>query len=192
MNRYFYIDNEGKQRGSYSPDELKLEGISKNTLVWTQGMSEWKPVSEVAELSFLFADSAGYYPSEQTQSMPAPPSPQAQQRTQQSGSGEPMPKNWLVESILVTVLPFLLCSNMLSLLGIIAIVNASKVESLFLRGDHKGADEAAAQAKRWTKITFWIAIGWILLLVLFFVGILVFGFSMAGLGDLINSSTYSI
>lgn len=190
MNKYFYIDNEGKQKGSFSADELKLEGISKNTLVWTQGMSEWKPVSEVAELSFLFADSAGYYPSEQTQSMPPPP--QAQPVSEETKPVEPKPKNWLTESILVTVLPFLLCSNMLSLLGIIAIVNASKVENLYLSGEYTKANEAAGQAKKWTKITLWISIAWVVLLILIFIGILVFGFSVAGLGELLDSSSYSI
>ena len=185
MNRFFYIDSDGKQKGAFSPHELKHEAISRNTLVWTQGMNEWKPAAEVAELGFLFADSAGYYPSEQTQSMPAPPPPSKPGLAEQPA--QPMPKSWMTESILVTVIPFLLCSSMFSLLGIIAIVSASKVESLFLRGEYAAADEAAKQAKKWTKITFWISIGWILLLILFFVGMLVFGFSMAGLSDAFNS-----
>jgi len=38
MNRYFYIDAEGKQKGTFSPDELIHENVKRETLVWTQGM----------------------------------------------------------------------------------------------------------------------------------------------------------
>ena len=53
------------------------------------------------------------------------------------------PKNWLIESILVT----LFCCLPL---GIAGIVNASKVESLFLAEDIAGAKKAADDAKKWT------------------------------------------
>ena len=48
MNRYFYIDSEGKQKGTFSPEELKSENIKKDTLVWAPGMSEWVRASNVA------------------------------------------------------------------------------------------------------------------------------------------------
>ncbi len=54
MNRYFYIDTEGKQKGTFSPQELRQEQVKKDTLVWTQGMEQWKRADEVAELSLLF------------------------------------------------------------------------------------------------------------------------------------------
>lgn len=38
MNRYFYIDSEGKQKGAFLPEELKKEPITKDSLVWAQGM----------------------------------------------------------------------------------------------------------------------------------------------------------
>ena len=57
MNRYFYIDSEGKQKGTFSPEELKSENIKKDTLVWTQGMNEWMRASSVAELDAVFAES---------------------------------------------------------------------------------------------------------------------------------------
>jgi hypothetical protein len=61
------------------------------------------------------------------------------------------PKNWLVESILVTIfccLPF----------GIAGIVFASQVNSKFASGDYNGALEASRNAAKWTKIGFWIGI----------------------------------
>lgn len=59
------------------------------------------------------------------------------------------PKNYLVESILVTILcclPF----------GIAGIINASKVEGLFRTGDIEGAQRASAEAKKYCK---WALIG---------------------------------
>ena len=61
---------------------------------------------------------------------------------------EPMaparPKNWLVESIVVTILcclPF----------GIVGIVNAAKVNSLYDQGLYDESIRASANAKRWAK-----------------------------------------
>jgi hypothetical protein len=64
---------------------------------------------------------------------------------------QPPPKNWLVESILVTIfccLPF----------GIAGIVFASQVNSKAAAGDYAGATEAARNAAKWTKIGFWVGI----------------------------------
>jgi hypothetical protein len=80
------------------------------------------------------------------------------------------PKNWLVESILVTIfccLPF----------GIVGIINAANVNSKFDAGDVAGAERASKDAAKWTKLGFFIGLGVIVLYVL-----AVFVFGMAGLG----------
>ena len=163
MTRYFYVNAEGKQVGPLTLDELRLEQIRKETLVWTQGMPEWKPAYQLEQLKPIFEVSA---PHNRYNTTPPPPQPHAQTTTRPI-----LPKTWLVESILVTILPFILCGNVLSLIGIAAIVNASKVESLYNNGLFDRAQEASDNAARWTKITFWIAIGAIILAV---VAILVF------------------
>jgi Interferon-induced transmembrane protein len=61
-------------------------------------------------------------------------------------NGNP-PKNWLVESILIT----LFCCLPL---GIVGIINAANVNSRWAAGDYAGAERAAAEAKKWTKIGF--------------------------------------
>jgi hypothetical protein len=61
------------------------------------------------------------------------------------------PKNWLVESILVTIfccLPF----------GIVGIINAANVNSRYDAGDVDGAMRASKEAGKWTKIGFFIGI----------------------------------
>lgn len=79
------------------------------------------------------------------------------------------PKNWLAESILVTLLcclPF----------GIVGIVNAAQVSSRFASGDYDGSLRASQEAAKWTKIGFWVGIGVIALYFLFFVVLGVGGF----------------
>ena len=79
------------------------------------------------------------------------------------------PKNWLAESILVTLLcclPF----------GIAGIVNAAQVSSKFSAGDYDGSLRASQEAAKWTKIGFWVGIAVIGLYFLFFVVLGVGGF----------------
>ncbi len=161
MNRYFYIDDEGKQKGTFTPMELKEENVKRDTLVWTQGMEQWKRAEEVDELLFLFSSTYHSPPSMQSQPVQPQHAP-----TVHAPSQQPMPKTWLVESILVTILPFILCSSFLSLLGIIGIVYATQVESFFNRGDYQASVEASRSAGKWTRIAMWIAIGWILLIII--------------------------
>ncbi|HEY9003310.1 MAG TPA: CD225/dispanin family protein [Mucilaginibacter sp.] len=79
---------------------------------------------------------------------------------------QPRPKNWLVESILVTLfccLPF----------GIAGIVYASAVNSKYDAGDYAGALYQSQQAAKWTKIGFWIGIAGVVIyfILMFTVGI---------------------
>lgn len=77
----------------------------------------------------------------------------------QSSIPQTPPKNWLVESILVTIfccLPF----------GIAGIVFAAQVNSKFAAGDYTGAMESSRNAAKWTKIGFWIGIVVIILCIL--------------------------
>jgi len=80
------------------------------------------------------------------------------------------PKNWLVESILVTLFccpPF----------GIVGIVNAANVNSRFDAGDQAGAIKASAEAGKWTKIGFFVGLAGAVLYVLL---VFVLGVSFLG------------
>lgn len=152
MKEYHYIDAAGQQCGPYALHDLKAYPIAKTTLVWTTGMADWVEAQTVNELNFLFDTSA-----QQTHSTASSqPTQQANQSYQQAGQRNdknerqsgildgsvPMPKNWLVESILVTLCccpPF----------GIAGIVNASKVETLYRFGDYEEAMRVSREAKKW-------------------------------------------
>jgi len=85
-------------------------------------------------------------------------------------SGGTPPKNYLVESILVTIFCCLP-------LGIAGIVNASKVNSAYENGDFATANKAAADAKKWCK---WGLIAGIAFLVVYGIAMAV-GFSSGAL-----------
>ena len=68
------------------------------------------------------------------------------------------PKTWMAESILVTLfccLPF----------GIVGIINAAKVSSLFATGQTDAAMQASKNAGKWTKIGFFIGLACVILYV---------------------------
>lgn len=72
------------------------------------------------------------------------------------------PKTYMAESILVTLfccLPF----------GVIGIINASKVSSLYAAGNVELAQAASLEAKKWTKIGFICGLTVIALYILFYV-----------------------
>ena len=80
------------------------------------------------------------------------------------------PKSWMTQSILVTLFCFLP-------LGIAAIVNSSRVESLFAQGNYYGALEASNTAHKYVKISFGIgiAIWFICLLMIVLLPVLLIG-----------------
>lgn len=72
-----------------------------------------------------------------------------------------MPKTWLTESILVTVLSFLcLCNFIAAIPGIIAIFKANSVKTKFMQGDIQGANAASASAKKWMIIAAVVMLAW--------------------------------
>ena len=75
------------------------------------------------------------------------------------------PKTWMAESILVTIfccLPF----------GIVGIVNAAKVSSLFSAGNVAAAEEASKSAGKWTKWGFIVGLVVIVLYAIFYVAMM--------------------
>lgn len=75
------------------------------------------------------------------------------------------PKNWLAESILVTIfccLPF----------GIVGIVNAAQVNSRMSAGDQEGALRASREAGKWTKIGFFVGLA---VMLLYIIAVFLFG-----------------
>ena len=49
MKKYFYSDGKEKH-GPLSLEELKHEGISKETLIWFEGLDDWKRAGDLDEM----------------------------------------------------------------------------------------------------------------------------------------------
>ena len=131
MKNYFYIDKNGQQQGPVPAELLKQNGVTANTSVWCEGMSEWTKVCEVIELKSLFAP-----PSFNNDSQTPPPI---------VNNNDQCPDNYLVWAILSTIL---CCWP----LGIPAIIHATKVEKLWNEGNKTEAKQRAEKAKTWCFI----------------------------------------
>lgn len=157
MSQFYYTD--GKERfGPFSLEQLRERNITTETLVWKEGLPDWVPARNLSELISLFPESA---------SMPPPVGMQ-----QPIMSIEPPPKNWLIESILVT----LLCCLPL---GIVGIVYATKVDTLWTTGQRDAALKASQEAGKWVKIG---AISGFVIIILYII-LMIFGvFASLGSG----------
>lgn len=134
---YYILTNNIKQ-GPFSIEELKTKNISRDTMIWRIGQSQWLPAYQVPELNELVKE--------------IPPEPPVEKKV--------MPKTWLAESILAT-----LCCCLP--LGIVGIINATKVDSLYLSGDYEQALIHSNNARKWTLFAFFFAIGgWIVYLLI--------------------------
>lgn len=159
MLKYYYIDDISKQQcGPFTPNELARKEIRPDTVVWRSGMADWVEAGTMPELNYLF-DSKIPVPQEEVkqqekkpQPIASPQHPQQQNKPNPQSKADdhvnlngilPMPKQWLVESILLTVF----CCSPISLVG---IFYAGRVETLYRNNDYEGAMEASKKAKQWT------------------------------------------
>lgn len=53
MVKEFYYLDEKEQKGPFNIDQLKKVGLKADTLVWTDGFENWKPVKDIEELRVL-------------------------------------------------------------------------------------------------------------------------------------------
>lgn len=140
-NYYYYIDSQGQQMGPADLSSLKKAHIQPDTLVWHPGMPQWRPAKEITELQQVFQQTPP--PPYETSRPPVPPLYESRPQQPQNTS---KPQNWLWLGICTT----LLCCLPL---GIVSIVYANKVDSLWSMGDYKGATESAEKAKMWGFIS---------------------------------------
>ncbi|NWK56790.1 CD225/dispanin family protein [Verrucomicrobiaceae bacterium N1E253] len=143
--------------------------------VWKVGMDNWLPLDQVDELS---VSPAPAMPSLSGTPL-APPEPVAlepYQRPRRPESDGLMPKShvdsdiptYLWQSIVVT----LMCCLPL---GIVAIVYASKVDSLKYAGDMMGARHASETAGKWCAIAFGVGVLGVVIYLVMMMGLLAGG-----------------
>ncbi len=100
-----------------------------------------------------------YNPQPQVNQPYAPP--QYGPSNNQPNQRQMMPKNWLTECIIVTVLSALCCCNPIGLFtGIYSIVKAFGSKNKYMSGDVTGSAADGATAKKWMIITIVIGLVW--------------------------------
>ena len=131
------------------------------------------------------------------------PQPQYQQQPPYSADGNPAsagtpysggmipPKNYMVESIVVTVVFLLCCCSPISvILGIIAIFKANSVNSEFERGN---IDEAISNSESAKKLSLWAiiaaVISYIVFVIVYFLFIAAIVSSAGGLESFLENIT---
>lgn len=135
----YFIIIEGTQRGPLSLEELQQYSISVSTPVWHEGLSDWTTAGNLPELRELLRSTPP----------PTGPTPRPSFIGSQGNPGSystvptpSKPKNYLVESILVT---FLCCQ----IFGIIAIVYAAGVDGAYRIGEYEEAERKSITARNW-------------------------------------------
>lgn len=158
----YWINQQGKQQGPFSLEELQSMPLDASTYVWFSGMTDWKKIGDVESLAHLVSQSPEA-PSEplapQAEVVPPayveparaevqpphyaeaqPPQYVAPAKAQPEMS--PCPPTNLVWAILCT----LLCCTPL---GVVAIVMSAMVRSSYNAGDYDKAQRLSDRSAWW-------------------------------------------
>lgn len=144
MNAYFYIDKNNAQRGPVAGERLLEFGVTPETPVWCEGMADWMPAETVDELKPLFQQQPPQFGQQQYRYQ----QPYNQNRQYGYNPQQPVPEkpdSWLAWSILCTIMCCLP-------LGVVGIVYAAQVDSLWNQGKFAEAMKSAKKAKTFTLI----------------------------------------
>ena len=138
MKNYFYLDANQQQQGPVEASRLTSLGVTGDTYVWCEGMSNWITAKQVPELApFFSAPPMG--------NVPPTPGGFQQPYGAQGNMQPPCPDTNLVWAILCTAL---CCVP----LGIVAILKAFNVETYYNMGNYEAALQASQEARKWSMI----------------------------------------
>lgn len=155
----YYVAVNGQQTGPYPQQELIMRGVTPETLVWCEGMSDWQQAGTIPELMYLFSNL----------SQPQPQQPYMQQPSapfgQQPMYGQPMPgygqnipscdshPNYKTLAIIATVVGALFsCIGLI--FGAIAIGKADSANKAYAIGDEFNGDLYNKSAKTFVIVAF--------------------------------------
>ncbi|MBQ8656027.1 MAG: DUF4339 domain-containing protein [Prevotella sp.] len=180
----YYIVENNQQSGPFTVEQLRTKGITKETYVWAEGMSNWQPAGNVSELQLLFQPAPQPQPQPQPYVQPAPQPQSYAQPQQQSYESKAtasssnaqqstpaiMPKDYKKESIMLIVASMICCNcfgTIWLILGILAMVEGNKVSSMHALGNYQLAQLASEKAHKWIKYG---AIGFVITEILSVIG----------------------
>lgn len=76
--KQYYLVKDNQRVGPLALEQLMANGLTPETLVWTEGMASWTPAGQVQELGALFAPAAPPTPEPPRHQVPEPPQAPAQ------------------------------------------------------------------------------------------------------------------
>lgn len=130
MRTYYYIDRHGHRQGPVAQSDLVRGGLTPDTMVWTQGMTDWQRAATVAELAPFLA---------------APAAPHAAAPTAHGYA----PSDYQLWALLVTIGSIVFCSLFALLFALLALRQSGRVERLWLTGQQEAAFRASSRARMW-------------------------------------------
>ena len=139
--RQYYIVHNGQELGPYTLEELSARGVTPQTMIRVEGMSDACPAQALDELRPLFGYQApGPNP---YAGAPAYGTSYGYGSYMQPQNRPKMPPDNLVWSILCVLFFFPL--------GIIPLIYSIQVSTLYDRGDYEGAESASRKSLQWAK-----------------------------------------
>ena len=149
MRQYFYLTPQNEQKGPVDASQLPAYGVTAKTMVWTQGMPQWVQACQVEELMPIIPPATTAVPPVNPSAAPSHSVPQSVTYIQTN----PYPQQPMMPKpnshMLMAVLSTLFCCLPT---GIVAIICANKVDSLYAAGDYAGARSKADSARNWSII----------------------------------------
>lgn len=167
METQFFIIENGQQAGPFPKAALYNRGLTPQTLVWHQGLSEWTPAGNVAALADVFnpQPASTQVPPNSNYQQPFQQQQPYQQPYQQPGQayGQHHPygqnnvhTNYQTLAIIATIVGALFsCIGMI--FGIIAITKSNEANRYFMMGDEMNGNLANNSAKTNVIIAFVLA-----------------------------------
>ncbi len=153
MKSYYIVSAQGKQIGPIPFNQLKNYSITPKTLVWCEGMPNWMEAERFPELQGTFVETP-----------PQVPPIQEIPNLRNNQAVPQKPDTYLVWAILSTILcclPF----------GVVSIVYAAKVDSLYYAEHYVEANEASNKAKNWAIASICTSLGlWLLYIIIIAIG----------------------
>lgn len=61
IHNYYYSQDGQSRHGPVRPDELQKIGLTRETLIWREGLPDWVRAGDLAELAGLFSTSGPFY-----------------------------------------------------------------------------------------------------------------------------------
>lgn len=151
--RQYYIHVNGQPQGPFTIEELKKMNINRFTYVWAEDFEDWRKAEDVGELTSILIVTPPPFTSPSTPVKSAPPQQNPNRR----------PDTHMAGAILVTLF---FCLP----LGLIAVVAANDVSTLYRAGDYQGAQEASDKAMKWIYYSVFVGLFLYVLLAFFYFG----------------------